>query len=278
MLVHIIDDGMHNTLMHDPQGCLMSDQTVRFEIADGIAIITLSRPRVRNAVDRETAQALSAAMDQLDDRDDVRVGVLTGGGEMFSAGMDLKAFNATGGRPIDQRRGPFGIITRPPEKPLLAAVEGAALGGGFEIALACDLIVAGQHATFGLPEVKRGLVAAAGGVLRLPRRVPHAVAMEMILTGAPIDVVRASTTDWSIGSWPMEPPRPKPVLIGHAIAENAPLAVRTAKLLANQSVEWPLEEAFGRQEAYASAVRASNDAKEGAAAFVERRKPRCTGY
>ncbi|WP_062895071.1 crotonase/enoyl-CoA hydratase family protein [Mycobacterium avium] len=255
----------------------MSNSGIRFDVADGVAVITLSRPEVRNAIDWTTAKALSAALDELDDRDDVRVGVLTGSGEFFCAGMDLKAFNATGERPIDERRGPFGIVARPPEKPLIAAVEGPALGGGFEVALACDLIIAGQTATFGLPEVRRGLVAAAGGVLRLPRRIPQALAKEMILTGAPIDALQAQRYGLVNRVVPDRTAAAEAVALAQIIADNAPLAVRTSKLLADASADWPTTEAFDRQTPYADAVRASNDAKEGAAAFVEKRKPRWTG-
>ena len=250
---------------------------VRFEVTDGVALITLNRPAVRNAVDRATAEALAVALDELDERDDVSVGVLTGSGTIFSAGMDLKAYSATGERPIDERRGAFGITKRPPVKPIIAAVEGPALGGGFEIALACDLIVAGESATFGLPEVKRGLVAAAGGVLRLPRRIPHGVAKEMVLTGAPIDAAQARhyglvnrvVADGSAAA--------EACSLAGTIAANAPLAIRASKLLVDQSVDWPLAEAFDRQGPHTDAVRSSNDAKEGATAFVEKRPPLWTG-
>ena len=141
----------------------MSD-AVQIRTADGVAVITIDRPHVKNAVDRPTAEAIANALDELDRSEGLRVGVLTGAGGAFSAGMDLKALTATGERPIVEGRGAFGIVERPPEKPLVAAVEGFALGGGFEIALACDLIVAAEDARFGLPEVRRGLVAAAGGI------------------------------------------------------------------------------------------------------------------
>jgi len=254
----------------------MSD-AIRFEVSDSVALITLNRPTVRNAVDRATSEALAAALDQLDERDDISVGVLTGSSTVFSAGMDLKAFSASGERPIDERRGAFGITRRPPVKPIIAAVEGPALGGGFEIALACDLIVAGESATFGLPEVKRGLVAAAGGVLRLPRRVPHAVAKEMVLTGAPIDAAQARHYGLVNRVVADGTAAPEACSLARAIAANAPLAARAAKLLVDQSVDWPLEEAFDRQGPHTDAVRSSNDAKEGAAAFVEKRPPVWTG-
>jgi enoyl-CoA hydratase/crotonobetainyl-CoA hydratase len=254
----------------------MNDVGLRFDVADGVVTITLNRPAVRNAIDLTTAMALSAALDELDERDDVRVGVLTGSSEFFCAGMDLKAFAATGERPIDERRGALGIVARPPDKPLIAAVEGPALGGGFEIALACDLIVAGQSARFGLPEVRRGLVAAGGGVLRLPRRIPQAVAKEMILTGATIDALQAQRYGLVNRVGPDRTAVTEASDLARIIAENAPLAVRASKAVADASVDWPMSEAFDRQTPYTDSVRASNDAKEGAAAFVEKRKPRWT--
>ena len=150
----------------------MSD-LIKVEVADGIQIITINRPEAKNAIDLETAQAMAAALDQLDSRDDVRIGILTGAGGTFSSGMDLKAFAKSGQRPYVEGRGFAGLNEAPPKKPLIAAVEGYALAGGCEMALASDLIVAASNAKFGLPEVKRGLVAGAGGMLRLPRRLLH---------------------------------------------------------------------------------------------------------
>ncbi|MCG7207416.1 crotonase/enoyl-CoA hydratase family protein [Streptomyces arenae] len=251
--------------------------TVRMDVSDGIAVILLDRPEVRNAVDRPTAEAISAAMDELDNRADIRVGILTGAGRIFSAGMDLKAFSATGERPVTKNRGGFGIVETPPAKPLIAAVEGRALGGGFEIALACDLIVAAEDAWFGLPEVKRGLVAAAGGVLRLPRRIPRSVAMELILTGEPVNAARAQELGLVNKVAPPGTALAEARTLATAIAANAPLAVRTAKLLADRSADWSTHEAFELQAPYTDAVRSSNDAAEGARAFVEKRAPLWTG-
>lgn len=249
---------------------------VRFEAADGVATITLDRPQVRNAIDRPMAEALSAALDDFDAREDVIAGVLAATGSVFSAGMDLKAFNATGERPLTAR-GAFGIVERPPAKPLIAAVEGKALGGGFEIVLACDLIVASEYATFGLPEVKRGLVAAAGGVLRLPRRIPRAIAMELILTGEALPADRA--VELGLVNRMVAPgtATDEARKLAASIAANAPLAVRTSKRLADESVDWPFEEAFSRQAPQTNLVRSSEDAAEGARAFVEKRAPAWTG-
>src|ERR1700734_700724 len=148
----------------------------------GIAVITINRPQARNAVNGEVARGIAAAVDEFDGAGDVRVIILTGAGGTFSAGMDLKGF-LTGDSPVVPGRGFGGLAQRPPAKPVSAAVEGYALAGGFELVLACDLVVASEEAKFGLPEVKRGLVAGAGGLLRLPARIPYHLAMEIALTG-----------------------------------------------------------------------------------------------
>ncbi|GAY08301.1 crotonase/enoyl-CoA hydratase family protein [Pseudonocardia sp. N23] len=242
-----------------------------------VLVLTIDRPRRRNAVDLGTARLVSAAIDQLDEDPDLRVGVLTGSSGYFSAGMDLAAYSATGERPVDEHRGGFGIVGVPPRKPIIAAVEGPALGGGFEIALACDLIVAGESAAFGLPEVKRGLVAAGGGVLRLPRRVPRNVASEAVLTGRPLTAARCAelglvsrvVADGAALGAARE--------LAAEIAANAPLAVQASKAVMAASALWPDDELFARQEPMLSQVRTSEDAKEGARAFVEKRSPRWSG-
>jgi len=155
---------------------------VLVEHIDGIVVITINRPEVRNAVNRAVSLAVCAAVDEMDRRADLRIGILTGAGQTFCAGMDLKAF-LRGEITRVEGRGILGIAQTPPEKPLIAAVEGYALAGGFEVVLACDLVVAARNAQFGLPEVKRGLAAAAGGLLRLPRLIPQRIAMEAALTG-----------------------------------------------------------------------------------------------
>src|SRR5215471_2784637 len=152
------------------------------EVSDGVAVITINRPEARNAVNGEVARGIAGAVDDLDARKDVHVLILTGAGGTFSAGMDLKGF-LSGDFPAVQGRGFGGIVEQPPAKPVIAAVEGYALAGGFELVLACDLVVASDQAKFGLPEVTRGLAAAAGGLLRLPQRIPYHLAMEVALTG-----------------------------------------------------------------------------------------------
>lgn len=250
---------------------------VQFAVNDHVAVITIDRPKVRNAIDLDTALALAEAIDRADNSDDVRSMVLTGSGANFCAGMDLKAFAATGERPVSPSRGAFGIVERPPEKPIIAAVEGAALGGGLEIVLACDLIVASRTAAFGLPEVKRGLVASAGGVLRLPNRIPFNIAMEIVLTGEPINASRAA--ELGLVNRVVEPEEATSAAIALAedIARNAPLAVQAAKQVARQGRDWPDAEGFDRQRPFVELVRGSQDAVEGARAFVEKRAPRWVG-
>jgi enoyl-CoA hydratase/carnithine racemase len=248
-------------------------QRVRLEVDGPVAVVTIDRPEVRNAVDRPTAQAISDAFDEVDARTDVRAAVLTGAGGFFSAGMDLKAFSATKERPITDGRGAFGIVESPPRTPLVAAVEGKALGGGFEIALACDLIVAAEDAWFGLPEVKRGLIAAAGGVLRLPQRVPRGIAKRLVLTGEPIDAAEARRIGLVSEVAPSGGALAAATALAASIAANAPMAVRGAKRILDESVDWPAAEAFARQAAVTDPVRSSRDAAEGATAFVEKREP-----
>jgi enoyl-CoA hydratase/carnithine racemase len=255
----------------------MSDSSIRVDVRDFVATITLDRPQVRNAIDLPTALELERAVDDAEQNDEVRAIVLAATGPVFSAGMDLKALTATGDRPITQRRGAFGIAARPPEKPTVAAVQGKALGGGLEIALTADVIVASEDAEFGLPEVKRGLIAAAGGVLRLPRRIPRNVALEMIMTGKPIGAQRA----YELGLVNRIVQRGQALEAAHELAReiavNAPLAVRMSKWIADNSVDWPADELFDRMQPKAQIIRESKDAAEGAQAFVEKRQPVWTG-
>lgn len=255
----------------------MTESAIRVEVADFVATITLDRPEVRNAIDLPTAIALEAAVDQAEENADVRVIILAATGPVFSAGMDLKALTATGDRPITERRGAFGIAAQPPEKPTIAAVQGKALGGGLEIALTADMIVASDGAEFGLPEVKRGLIAAAGGVLRLPRRIPRNVALEIIMTGTPISAQRAYELGLVNHLVPSGQALEAARKLAREIALNAPLAVRTSKWIAENSLDWPIEELFGRMRPKAQVVRDSKDAAEGARAFVEKRQPTWTG-
>jgi enoyl-CoA hydratase/crotonobetainyl-CoA hydratase len=236
-----------------------------------VGIIAIDRPAVRNAIDFATATAIAAAIDDFEADGQTRVIVITGRNGIFSAGMDLKSLTATGQRPITESRGAFGIAAHPPTKPLIAAVEGAALGGGLEIALTADIMVVAESATLGLPEVKRGLVAAAGGVIRLPNRIPRALAMEMILTGQPISAARGAEIGLVNRVAPDGEALAVALALAESIASNAPMAVRAAKAVAARSSHWVDTEAFARQRSYIDPVRDSADAKEGALAFVEKR-------
>jgi enoyl-CoA hydratase len=235
-------------------------------------IITLSRPQARNAVDLELAQALSAAMLELDARPDLRVGILTGAGGHFSSGMDLKAFSQ-GQRPFLPGSGFAGFTEQVPAKPLIAAVEGFALAGGFEMALACDLLVAASNAQFGLPEVRRGLAATAGGLMRLPARVPRALAMELALTGRMMDAAEAQAA--GLLNRLVEPGQALSAALELAgqIAANAPLAVVMTKRVVRQSRSWGEDEMFERQRPVVDGIGDTADAREGALAFVEKRAP-----
>lgn len=250
----------------------MSD-LIKVEVADGIQIITINRPEAKNAINLEAAQAMAAALDQLDRCDDVRIGILTGAGGTFSSGMDLKAFAKSGQRPYVEGRGFAGLNEAPPNKPLIAAVEGYALAGGCEMALAADLIVAASDAKFGLPEVKRGLVAGAGGMLRLPRRLPYHVAMEAILTGDMLGAERAY--GFGLVNRLTEPggALAGALALARTIVENGPLSVRTAKRIVAQSGDWTQQEMFDRQRPLIAHIFSSADAREGATAFAEKRKP-----
>ena len=241
-----------------------------------VLVVTINRPEVRNAINEATARAIGSALDQLDERDDVAVGVLTGAGSTFCAGMDVKAFLA-GERPSVPGRGFAGIAERSSEKPVIAAVEGYALAGGFEIALACDLIVAAETATFGLPEVKRGLVAAAGGLLRLPDRIAYHLAMELALTGDEIPAQRAAELGLVSRLVAEGQALAAAVELGERIAANAPLAVRAAKRILVESRDWSAAEAFDRQRPIYERVRGSADAREGFLAFSEKRAPAWKG-
>lgn len=242
----------------------------------GVQIITINRPQARNAIDRETAEGISAALDELDREGVLKVGVITGAEGTFSAGMDLKAFGR-GERPHSESRGAGGIVRRPPAKPLIAAVEGYAVALGFEIVLACDLIVASQDARFGLPEVKRSLVAAGGGLLRLPRRIPYHLAMELALTGDFIDARRAD--ELGLINRLTQPGEALNAALELAakIIKNGPLAIDVTKEIVANAQDWSLEEAWDRQAEIVGPVFSSEDAREGARAFAEKREPAWKG-
>jgi len=250
----------------------MSAGAVLTERRGATLVITLNRPEARNAVNAELADGLAGALDELDGEAALAVGVLTGAGRGFCAGMDLKAFVA-GERSLVAGRGFAGIAERPPRKPLIAAVEGFALAGGLEVALACDVIVAGEGAMLGLTEVRRGLVAAAGGLRRLPQRVPRGVAMELALTGAPIDAARAHAVGLVDRLAPAGGALDAALDLAAQIAANAPLALIGTKRLLAEQASWTDAEYWQRQDAIVEPVFASEDAREGATAFAEKRDP-----
>lgn len=236
-----------------------------------ILVITINRPKVRNALDLPTVTAMAEALDELDAAPGIALGVITGAGGHFSSGMDLKAFLATGKRPEVPGRG-LGFTRTPPRKPLIAAVEGMALAGGFELALTCDLIVAAEDANFGLPEVKRGLIAGSGGLLRLPQRLPLSVAMDYSLTGrlmpAPVAhqwglVARLAKSGAALDA---------ALELATEIAANSPLALQVTK----QIIGWagnPSAEQTAMQDELLEMIVESEDAREGASAFAEKRPP-----
>jgi enoyl-CoA hydratase len=246
------------------------------EVSDGIAVITINRPEARNAVNGEVARGIAAAIDEFDGDREVRVLVLTGAGGTFSAGMDLKGFLA-GDAPVAADRGFGGIVQRPPVKPIVAAVEGYALAGGFELALACDLVVASEQARFGLPEVRRGLVAGAGGLLRLPKRLPYHLAMEIALTGEHYTAARlhqAGLVNEIVAAG--EALSAARDLAGR-IAQGGPLALAATKRIIVESEDWDSASAFDLQGKIIGPVFASADAREGAMSFAEKRPPNWRG-
>lgn len=253
----------------------MSDK-VLVDIDDGLVTITLNRPEVRNAVDQEVAHAVAAAVDELDARPDLRVGILTGTGGHFCAGMDLKAF-LRGEKPRVEGRGFLGIAITPPVKPVIAAVEGYAMGGGFESVLTCDLVVAARTARFGLPEARRGLAAAAGGLIRLPRLVPQRIAMEIALTGEPVEAERMHSYGLVNRLVETGEALAESTRLARQIIANAPLSVAASKRVITEQRDWSTAESFDRQEEITGPVLASADAREGAAAFAEKRAPVWSG-
>jgi enoyl-CoA hydratase len=247
-------------------------QTILVEIDGPILVVTIDRPHTRNAIDRATSQAIADAIDRLDADPQLAVGILTGAAGHFSSGMDLKAFLA-GERVELDGRGLAGICQTPPAKPLIAAVEGYALAGGCEIALACDLIVASNEARFGIPEVKTGLIAGSGGLVRLPQRVPRQIAMEYALTGRMMTAAEAH--HFGLVNTLTEPGKALDAArdLAREIAANAPLSIAMTKRIVNEAGDWPAGEIWTRQRALLEEIIASDDAREGARAFSEKRRP-----
>lgn len=237
-----------------------------------VLVVTINRPDQRNAVNAAVAAGMADALDELDGDPGLSIGVVTGAGKGFCSGMDLKAF-VSGERPWAADRGFAGITQRSADKPLIAAVEGFAVAGGLEVALACDLIVAARGARLGIPEVKRSLVAAGGALLRLPRALPRNVAMEMALTGDPIDAERGHHLGLVNRLTEPGAALETALELAEAIAQNGPLALAASKRILTESLDWPDAEFFSRQEQITRPVMDSEDAREGATAFAEKRPP-----
>ena len=247
------------------------------EIDNGLMIVTINRPEQRNAVNRAVSYGVCEALDEMDRNPQLRAGILTGAGGHFCSGMDLKAF-LRGEVTRVEGRGILGIARKPPTKPLIAAVEGYCLAGGFESMLCCDLAVVANNALFGLPEVKRGLAAAAGGLMRLPRLIPQRIAMEMILTGEMYPAEKLA--QHGLFNAVVEPGQAlaHARLLARKIIANAPMSVAASKRVIQEQRDWPIEKMFELQEPITSPVLASEDAREGAAAFAQKRPPVWSGH
>ena len=244
-------------------------------VQDSVLIITINRPEARNAVNRAVAEGIADAMERLDSDGSINAAILTGAGGTFCSGMDLKAF-LTGELPLVKGKGFAGFVEAPPAKPLIGAVEGYALAGGMEVAIACDLLVANTNAQFGIPEVKRGLVAAGGGLLSLPSMIGTRMAKELALTGDFISAQRAyeigfvnRITDGAALDAALE--------LARKIAANGPMALIASKRIIDERPDWNSENMWPKQSEIAASIMASNDAREGAAAFAQKRKPNWTG-
>jgi enoyl-CoA hydratase len=251
---------------------MTDDQAVLTERRGRTLIITLNRPDARNSVNAALAAGVAAALDELDSDDELSIGILTGAGKGFCAGMDLKAFVA-GESPYVEGRGFAGIAQKASDKPIIAAIEGFAVAGGLEVALACDLVVAAKGAKLGIPEAKRSLVAAGGALLRLPNRIPYHVAMELALTGDPISAERGA--DLGLVNRLAEPGNAleTAVELAEAIAKNGPLALIASKRILIEEPGWSEDEKWQKQGEISGPVFGSEDAREGATAFAEKRDP-----
>lgn len=252
--------------------------TIQFQTRGHCAVIVIDRPEARNAVNAEVAEGIEAAIDALEQSDGLRIGVLTGTPPAFCAGADLKAIGAGRAAELSTERGGFaGLVRRERDKPLIAAVDGPALAGGMELVLACDLVVASASAIFGLPEVQRGLIAAAGGLFRLPRRIPANLAMEHALTGEPFDAQVAHFHGLVNRLCSAGKAVEEALDLADTIANNAPLAVRSSRRVMLASEDRDEQQAWARSDAASQRLLVSEDVQEGVRAFIERRTPSWTG-
>jgi enoyl-CoA hydratase len=258
--------------MSADQATVSTAEAVITERRGSVLLITLNRPEVRNAVNAALAAGVAAALDELDGDEELSVGVLSGTGGFFSAGMDLGAF-VKGESAWFEDRGFAGLTQRASRKPLIAAIEGFALAGGMEIALSCDLIVAARGAKMGIPEVKRSLVAAGGALLRMPRRMPYHVVMELALTGDPLPAERFH--ELGLVNRLVEPGAAveEALQLAATLAKNGPLALIATKQILQEQWDWSSAEMWERQGAISGPVFASEDAREGSASFKEKRDP-----
>jgi enoyl-CoA hydratase len=249
---------------------------VLVDVTNGIMTVTLNRPEAKNAANKAVAVDVAAAMDKLDSDDSIHVAILTGAGGTFCAGMDLKAF-VSGEMPMVEGRGFAGLTEATPRKPLIAAVEGYALAGGLELAISCDLIVCADNAKFGIPEVKRGLAAAAGGLMKLPRQIPSRLAMEMAITGDFITAQRAYELGLVNQVVPAGTALEAAKTLAARIVANGPLAVAISKQVIQQSADWSADEMWKKQQDLVMPIFGSEDAMEGSIAFAEKRAPNWKG-
>jgi enoyl-CoA hydratase len=247
---------------------------VEQERRGNVVLLTLNRPEARNAISPEVSHEMAAVLDGIEADPTARTVVLTGAGDVFSAGADLKVVAQGRANDIARAKGGFaGMVTRNFPKPIIAAVNGPALAGGFEIVLSCDLVVAADSARFGIPEAKRGLMAAAGGLIRLPKRVPMAIALELAMTGDPIDAHRAQQLGLVNRVVPREQVVDEALALAAVIGENSPIAVRLSRQLVQEAAELTEEEGWRRTAELAVEVFGSGDSIEGATAFAEKRAP-----
>lgn len=252
----------------------MSEE-VLVSVQDGVIEVTINRPEAKNAMTKAAAEGIAAAMDRLDAEGDLRCAILTGAGGTFCSGMDLKGF-LKGEMPVAGNRGFGGLSSWTPKKPVIAAVDGYALAGGMELAIACDMIVASRGAKFGIPEAKRGLVAGGGGVVQLPRLLPRQLAMELALTGDPITAERAH--ELGLVNVVTDGPAIEGArALAARVAANGPLALIASKGVIRDSWLWPADDINSHQNQYIASVFTSEDAREGAVAFAEKRKPNWKG-
>lgn len=255
-------------------------EAVLFEIVEPhIALVTINRPEARNAINGAVAQALEAAVDRVENDPEIWAAILTGAGpHAFCAGADLKEVSAGNGASLATERGGFAGFTRARRSKLwIAAAQGHALAGGLELLLSCDLAVAAESATLGLPEVKRSLVAGAGGVFRLPRALPKAIALQMIATGEPISASRAAHFGLLNAVVPAAEVRAAALDLARRVVVNAPIAVRESLGVARLAADLPEDALWEVSKAASARARATEDFKEGPRAFVEKRAPRWTG-